>query len=138
MKNGRPIIFLVDDNITNLTLGKNIIKRYYDVFSLTSGLRLFSMLEKVQPDLILLDVEMPEMNGYEVIKKLKAEERTRDIPVIFLSAGNDPGAEQKGLNLGAIDYIFKPFSPPLLLRRLEKRLFTGGVIREDEDLGLAG
>ncbi|MDR2747206.1 MAG: response regulator [Treponema sp.] len=122
MKNGRQVIFLVDDNITNLTAGKNMLKDYYDIFPMISGNKLFSILEKVKPDLILLDIEMPEMNGYEAIKKLKAEENTRDIPVIFLTAKNDPGSELEGLSLGAIDYIFKPFSPPLLLKRLENHL----------------
>jgi putative two-component system response regulator len=125
MKNGRPTVFLVDDNITNLTTGKNMLKDHYDVFPITSGIRLFSMLEKVRPDLILLDVEMPEMSGYEAIKKLKADVGARDIPVIFLSAGTDSGAEREGLSLGALDYILKPFSPPLLLGRLEKLFFTG-------------
>ncbi|MDR2079483.1 MAG: response regulator [Treponema sp.] len=122
MKNGRQIIFLVDDNMTNLTTGKTILKDHYDIFSIPSGAKLFEMLEKVSPNLILLDIEMPEMNGYEAIKKLKAEQKTRDIPVIFLTAKKDPGSELEGLSLGAIDYIFKPFSPPLLLRRLENHL----------------
>jgi putative two-component system response regulator len=122
MKDGRQVIFLVDDNITNLTAGKNMLKDHYDVFPIASGNRLFSVLEKVRPDLILLDIEMPEMNGYDAIKKLKAEDSTRDIPVIFLTARSDSGSELEGLSLGAIDYIFKPFSPPLLLRRLENHL----------------
>jgi putative two-component system response regulator len=124
MKSGRQTIFLVDDNITNLTAGKNMLKDHYDVFPIPSGSRLFLVLEKVRPDLILLDVEMPEMNGYEAIKKLKAEESTRDIPVIFLTARSDSGSELEGLSLGAIDYISKPFSPPLLLKRLENHLLT--------------
>jgi putative two-component system response regulator len=122
MKSGRQVIFLVDDNITNLTAGKNMLKDHYDIFPMASGDKLFSMLEKIKPDLILLDVEMPEMSGYDAIKKLKAEEGSRDIPVIFLTARNDPGSELEGLSLGAIDYIFKPFSPPLLLKRLENHL----------------
>jgi putative two-component system response regulator len=122
MKNGRQIIFLVDDNMTNLTTGKNMLKEHYDVFSIPSGIKLFEILEKVMPDLILLDVEMPEMNGYEALKKLKTEHKSKDIPVIFLTARNDPGSELEGLSLGAIDYISKPFSPPLLLRRLENHL----------------
>ncbi|MDR2374814.1 MAG: response regulator [Treponema sp.] len=124
MKNRRQIIFLVDDNISNLTAGKAILKTYYDVFPLSSGSRLFAMLENIKPDLILLDIEMPEMNGYEAIKKLKEDETTRDIPVIFLTGRIDSGSELEGLSLGAIDYIFKPFSPPLLLKRLENHLLT--------------
>jgi putative two-component system response regulator len=67
---------------------------------------------------------MPEMNGYEALKKLKAEKKTQDIPVIFLTARTDPGSELEGLNLGAIDYIAKPFSPPLLVKRLENHLLA--------------
>jgi putative two-component system response regulator len=122
MKNGRHTIFLVDDNMTSLTTGKNMLKEHYDVFSIPSGIKLFEILEKVIPDLILLDVEMPEMSGYETLKKLKREPKSKDIPVIFLTARNDPGSEFEGLSLGAIDYITKPFSPPLLLRRLENHL----------------
>jgi putative two-component system response regulator len=122
MKNGRQIIFLVDDNMTNLTTGKTMLKEQYDTFSIPSGAKLFEILEKVTPDLILLDIEMPEMNGYEAIQKLKGEKKTREIPVIFLTARNDSGSELEGLNMGAIDYIYKPFSPPLLLKRIENHL----------------
>jgi putative two-component system response regulator len=80
------------------------------------------ILEIVTPDLILLDIEMPEMNGYETLKKLKEKKETHDIPVIFLTARDDPGSELEGLSLGAIDYISKPFSPPLLLKRIENHL----------------
>jgi putative two-component system response regulator len=122
MKNGRQKIFLVDDNMTNLTTGKTILKDHYDIFSIPSGVKLFEILEKVTPDLILLDIEMPEMDGYQALKKLKGERKTRDIPVVFLTARSDPGSELEGLSLGAIDYISKPFSPPLLLKRIETHL----------------
>ncbi|MDR0390127.1 MAG: response regulator [Spirochaetaceae bacterium] len=122
MKNGRQVIFLVDDNMANLTAGKTMLREYYDIFSMPSGAKLFELLKKITPDLILLDIEMPEMNGYEALEKLKADKNTRDIPVIFLTARNDPGSELQGLNLGAIDYISKPFSPPLLLKRIENHL----------------
>jgi putative two-component system response regulator len=122
MKGGRRIIFLVDDNMANLTVGKAMLKDHYDVFSMPSGNKLFEILEKIRPDLILLDIEMPGMNGYEALKKLKGDKKTRDIPVIFLTARTDSGSELEGLSLGALDYIFKPFSPPLLLKRLENHL----------------
>jgi putative two-component system response regulator len=122
MKNERQTIFLVDDNMANLTAGKTMLKEHYNIFSVPSGTKLFELLEKVMPDLILLDIEMPEMNGYQAIEKLKAEKKTHDIPVIFLTSRTDPGSELEGLSLGAIDYISKPFSPPLLLKRLENHL----------------
>jgi putative two-component system response regulator len=122
MEKKRQIIMLVDDNLTNLAIGKDVLKEYYDVFPIPSAEKLFGILEKVKPDLILLDIEMPDMNGYEAIKKLKADSVTREIPVIFLTARNDSGSELAGLSLGAIDYIFKPFSPPLLLKRIKNHL----------------
>jgi putative two-component system response regulator len=102
----------------------------YNVFPIPSGKKLFELLEKVSPDLILLDIEMPEMDGYEVIKKLKADEKTAGIPVIFLSAHIDPGHELEGLGLGAVDYVFKPFSPILLMRRIENHIFISSRQKE--------
>ncbi|MCL2357201.1 MAG: response regulator [Defluviitaleaceae bacterium] len=124
MENDRKTIFLVDDEVTNLAVGKNALVADYNVFALNSGATLFNMLEKVQPDLILLDVKMPEMTGYDVIKRLKANEKTAVIPVIFLTALNDEEGELEGLSLGAVDYIAKPFSPQLLLKRLEVHLLV--------------
>jgi len=119
MSTERKTIFLVDDDATNLTVGKAVLAEHYKVLTLDSGARLLKMLEKNIPDLILLDVIMPEMNGYEVIRALKSSERTREIPIIFLTAKSDLESELEGLSLGAMDYIIKPFSPPLLLKRLE-------------------
>lgn len=126
----RAKIMLVDDNITNLTVGKSALNENYDVFTVPSGDKLLRILEKTLPDLILLDVEMPEMNGYEVIRILKLDPRTADIPVIFLTAKSDTGSEIEGLSLGAIDYITKPFSPPLLRKRLEMHLLVESQRRE--------
>jgi len=124
MNAGRKTIFLVDDDVTNLTVASNTLDRYYDVLTLNSGARLLKILEKSVPDLILLDVEMPEMNGYDVIKLMKNKTETANIPVIFLTAKSDGESELEGLSLGAIDYIVKPFSPPLLLKRIEVHLLV--------------
>ena len=118
MNNKREMIIIVDDVVTNLTIGTNSLNDIYDVFTAPSGKKLFSILEKVTPDLILLDIEMPEMDGYEVIQILKASDKTSSIPVIFLTAVIDPVSEVKGLDLGAVDYITKPFSRELLLKRV--------------------
>jgi putative two-component system response regulator len=120
----RKTIFMVDDNLTNLTVGKNALLGKYKVFTIPSGRKLFEMLDKTMPDMILLDIEMPDMNGYEIIRILKAEPRTAEIPVIFLTARSDSGSELEGLSLGAIDYISKPVSPPLLLKRIEVHLLV--------------
>jgi len=126
-------IMLVDDNITNLTVGKSVLKDKYDVFTIPSGEKLFLLIDKVKPDLILLDIEMPGMNGYDVIKKLKADPDTEEIPVIFLTARNDTGSELEGLSLGAIDYIGKPFSPPLLRKRIDLHLLVEDQKKELQD-----
>ena len=116
--NKKTIIIIVDDDITNLTVGANSLAGRYNVLTAPSGQKLFALLKKVKPALILLDIEMPEMNGYEVIKLLKNSEKTAHIPVIFLTAQIDPQSEVKGLHLGAVDYITKPFSRELLLQRV--------------------
>jgi putative two-component system response regulator len=130
MEKQRQTIMLVDDNIASLTMGKNILKDKYNVFPIPSGEKLFEILQKVVPDLILLDVAMPEMDGYEVIKKLKASRKTKDIPVVFLTSRDDPGNELEGLSLGAIDYVSKPFSPALLVQRIENHLLMGAQKKE--------
>jgi putative two-component system response regulator len=117
-------IILVDDNPSNLRTGKNVLSEKYEVYTLMSAAKLFEFLGDIKPDLILLDIEMPEMNGYEAIKILKAREDTRDIPVIFLTGKTDTDNELEGLSLGAIDYITKPFVPPLLLKRIEVHLLV--------------
>jgi len=124
MHSDRKTVFLVDDDLTNLKVGDDALSGAYNVFTFNSGARLLKMMEKRLPDLILLDVEMPGMDGYETIKRLKSQRVTSQIPVIFLTGKSDGESELKGLSLGAIDYIFKPFSPPLLRKRLEVHLLV--------------
>ena len=125
-----PIIYLTDDDLTNLSMGADALSGSYNVFTFNSGERMLKMLERHTPDLILLDVEMPVMNGYEVIRRIKENEITNNIPVIFLTAKTDCESELEGLSLGAIDYITKPFSPPLLLKRIEVHLLVESQKRE--------
>lgn len=124
MQTERKTIFLTDDDPTNLTTGKNVLSGIYKVVTISSGELLLQMLERTIPDLILLDVEMPGMSGYETIQTIKAKKETANVPVIFLTGkiGNDH--ELKGLTLGAVDYINKPFSPSLLLKRIEIHLLV--------------
>ncbi|MCL2579019.1 MAG: response regulator [Oscillospiraceae bacterium] len=124
MSASRKTIFLVDDNETNLIMGKSALSDLYSVFTLSSGERLFKILEKLTPDLILLDVEMPGMGGYQVLEQLKKNSKTADLPVIFLTALSSEETELHGLTLGAVDYITKPFSPPLLRKRIELHLLV--------------
>ena len=122
MNTERQTIILVDDDPTNLAVGRDALDEHYDVLTLNSGARLLKVLERSIPDLILLDIEMPEMNGYELIHTIKSKPEFAHIPVIFLTAKSDYESELKGLSLGATDYIFKPFSPPLLRKRIENHL----------------
>jgi len=115
----KKIIFLVDDNITNLNIGKDILCDDYNVVTIPSAKKMFEMLGRITPDMILLDIEMPGMSGYDAIKLLKAREETADIPVIFLTVRGDNASELAGLSLGAVDYISKPFAPQLLAKRIE-------------------
>jgi len=119
MSEKREKIIVVDDIVTNLSVAKSALSDKYDVFTAPSGEKLLLLLERLLPDLILLDIEMPDMDGYEVITILKNSERTAHIPVIFLTGKIDPEHEVKGLSLGAVDYITKPFSRELLLKRID-------------------
>jgi len=112
-------IFVVDDNETTLTACKQILKPHYEVFPIPSATKMFELLEHVVPDIILLDVSMPDMDGYEAAVRLKKEDRYKSVPIIFLSARIDPKSEMLGLSAGALDYIHKPFVSELLLRRLD-------------------
>jgi putative two-component system response regulator len=124
---GEKIIFAVDDIPENLTAIRNTLKDQYNVYPCPSAFKMFELLENkikenVKPDLIMLDVGMPDMDGYEAIKKLKSDDRFNDVPVIFLSAMSDEQSEMEGLKLGAVDYIHKPFVTPLLLQRVKIHL----------------
>jgi len=119
MTDKRKTVFLVDDSATILATGKDVLGGHYNVITFDSGSRLFKALERITPDLILLDLEMPEMSGYEVIKLLKSNPETIHIPVIFITSAGDAESEVQGFALGASDYITKPIMPPRLLKRVE-------------------
>ncbi|MCL2809789.1 MAG: response regulator [Treponema sp.] len=115
-------IFIVDDNATNLVAARNVLDETYKTYSMPSAEKMFQLLEKITPDLILLDIEMPEMGGFEAIKILKSKPETKDIPVVFLTASHVSEDRLEGLTLGAVDYISKPFVPALLLQRINRNL----------------
>ncbi|MDR2730251.1 MAG: response regulator [Treponema sp.] len=122
MNGERKKIFAVDDNPENLIALRSTLKGIYGVYPCPSALEMFDLLEHIRPDLILLDVEMPDMSGYEAIKKLKSNDKNKNIPVIFLTSMIDEQSEIEGLKLGAVDYIHKPFITPLLLQRINTHL----------------
>ncbi|MCL2009636.1 MAG: response regulator [Synergistaceae bacterium] len=108
-------IFVVDDSGTNLSTAEEALEEHYRVITLSSAAKMFKILEKVKPDLILLDIEMPEMDGFEAMEQLKSSEYHANIPVIFLTGLTDSDNEAYGIELGAVDFITKPFSAPALL-----------------------
>ncbi|MDR2087893.1 MAG: response regulator [Clostridiales Family XIII bacterium] len=122
MQCNRKKILLVDDNPVNLKLARNTLMDLYDVFTVPSAEKLFVFLERTLPDMILLDVLMPGIDGYEAMQRLMRDDRTKQIPVIFLTSKTDTGSEMEGLSLGAVDYITKPFVPQLLLKRVETHM----------------
>lgn len=119
----KSTILVVDDTPDNLMLMHGLLKTDYKVKVANSGEKALKIVNSdAPPDLILLDIMMPEMDGYEVCRQLKASAATRDIPVIFLTAKAEIEDERRGLELGAVDYITKPISPPIVLARVKTQL----------------
>ena len=116
-------ILIVDDTPQNLTVLGELLQPQYRVRAANSGARaLRAAVTDPRPDLILLDVMMPEMDGYEVLQHLREDPTTREIPVIFITAMNATEDEERGLELGAVDYITKPINPPIVLARVRTQL----------------
>lgn len=119
MKN---IILVVDDDKTNLMLAQKILLPQYRIAATNSGAAALKYLENHHPDLILLDINMPEMDGFEVMEQLRSREETSAIPVIFLTADNLVETEVKCFQMGAMDFVVKPFVPDILLSRVGKTI----------------
>lgn len=115
-------VLVIDDVEINATLIAGVIRCVCEVQTASSGLQGLQLAHQYKPDLILLDVMMPGMDGFEVFQLLKSDNRTAHIPVIFLTALSEPSAEEVGLNLGAADFIAKPFRTPVLLARVRNHL----------------
>lgn len=119
----RPTVLIVDDAPANLQVLGQALSADYEVIMATSGREALRMAaSETPPDLILLDIIMPEMDGYEVCQVLKSNERTQDIPIIFITVRDEEADETKGLELGAIDYITKPFSLPIAQARVRNHI----------------
>ena len=124
-------ILIVDDTPANLRLlSQMLAKQAYKVRAVTSGPRALAAVRATPPDLILLDIKMPEMNGYEVCERLKADEQTRDIPIIFISALDETGDKVEAFTVGGVDYITKPFQLEEVLARVKTHL----TLREQRTL----
>ena len=103
-------IFVIDDDAFSLSIAEHMLENDYNVITFSSVAKMFTALEKITPDLILMDILMPEMTGFEVIKILKASNLHSKIPVLFLSAMEDHSERAYGIELGAKDFIAKPFN----------------------------
>jgi sigma-B regulation protein RsbU (phosphoserine phosphatase) len=119
----KKIVLVVDDAPANIQVAQSILKDEYKIRVATSGAKALELVKvEPAPDLVLLDIMMPEMDGYEVCIQLKAEAQTRDIPVIFLTGKTETQDETRGLEVGAVDYIRKPFSPAIVKARVRTHL----------------
>jgi PleD family two-component response regulator len=119
----KNVILTVDDAPDNLALISELLKESFQIKVATNGKdALHIAFSSDPPDLILLDIMMPGMDGYEVCRQLKSDPQTSDIPVIFLTTKSEVADEEKGFELGAVDYITKPISPPILLARVRTHL----------------
>lgn len=130
---GKPKLLVVDDQPINIQVMYRCFAGDYQVFMATNGEQALALCKSNPPDLILLDVVMPGMDGYEVCKQLKADTSTRHIPVIFVTAHTDPAQETHGLSLGAVDFIAKPVNPDVVRARVKTHLtlkFQSDLLRQ--------
>jgi len=121
-ENVRRKIIVVDDVGFHLIATKERLKYQYEVFPAQSAEELFKLLAKIKPELILLDINMPDIDGYDTITELKSDKRYADIPVIFLTGKSNKEDIVKGMNLGAVDFVKKPFTDAELIERVEYHL----------------
>jgi diguanylate cyclase (GGDEF)-like protein len=118
----RPKLLVVDDQKLNIQVLNQVFAADHQIFMATSGEQAIALCHSKQPDLILLDVEMPGLNGYQVCERLKTDSATRDIPVIFVTSHTDETAEARGLDVGAVDFISKPVNPRIVRARVKTHL----------------
>ncbi|MDB4261245.1 response regulator [bacterium] len=115
-------LLIVDDEPTNIHILSNILSEDYEIRAANNGERAIEAAKSQSPDLILLDMIMPGLDGLQVCKLLRENEATKDIPVIFVTSMSDPANEELGLQAGAVDYISKPVSPPIVKARVKIHL----------------
>jgi len=130
IKKEKKLIILVDDNPFHLRYREKILAEKYDIATASSSEKMFRLLKNNSPDMILLDIDMSTINGYEVLKVLKSRPETKDIPVVLFTKRGELSDILDGLSLGAIGYIFKPFDPQFLLERIEMHLLVEAQRKE--------
>ncbi len=126
----KPIVLIADDAPSNIQLLADLLKDNYQIKVATGGERCIELAQATpQPDLILLDIQMPDLDGYEVCQRLKSQENTQSIPIIFVTGKNQEVDEELGLNMGAVDYITKPYSRAIV----EARVATHITLKQQSD-----
>lgn len=128
----KKVVMVVDDTPSNLQNAMQVLADTYKVVPVKSGSAAMATLEKIVPDLILLDIEMPEMDGFETLRCIKKDDRCKNTPVIFLTSHTDKENEIKGFNEGAADFIMKPFVPEIMLVRIASQLQYSALVHEFE------
>jgi len=123
-------IFVVDDNTVNLMTADKTLSDWYNVVTFASASTMFEFLNNTIPDLILLDIMMPDIDGFETLNRLRANKQYSKVPVIFLTSKNDAVTEALGFEMGVIDFVSKPFSGPVLLNRIKTHLHIEEIIIE--------
>jgi len=127
-------ILIIDDEPNNITVVTEILEADYLVYAVIDSLEAIEVVEDTSPDLILLDIIMPDKDGYEIITELKSSKSSCDIPVIFITGLDSIDAEEKGFALGAADYISKPFHPAIVKIRVQNQIKLLEKIRQQESL----
>ena len=115
-------IFVIDDSDTNLATAEEALEDHFNVITLPSAAKMFSLFEKIMPNLILLDIEMPEMNGFEALERLKADDLLAKIPVFFLTGTVNASIVEQSSKLGAVGIISKPFIKDALIEKINSHI----------------
>ena len=138
MSKNKPTLLLVDDAPNNIILLNDIFRDEFKIRAAPNGAKALHLAQQEpKPDLILLDIMMPDMDGFEVCRRLKADPATAAIPVIFISAISEEADEIKGFELGAVDFIAKPINPPVVLTRVHTHLKQRKILIELEQKNIA-
>jgi len=141
MENDKHSVLIIDDQRMNISELSKALRPEYEIFAAGNGRDALMAAEACMPDVILLDIQMADMDGYEVLTELKKSEKTKDIPVIFITGLDDAESEEKGLALGAVDYIRKPFSPAIVKLRIYNQIemleLTESLMSSAEQLEMA-
>lgn len=132
LKTKHKILIIDDENLIRQLMSA-LLAGFGEIELAESGIDAFQKIEANKPDLIILDVQMPDMDGYEVCRKLKGDEKTENIPVVFLTANSSNEDEERGLEIGATDFIRKPISPQIVRTRVSNILKLQAATRQLED-----